>query len=52
LMTSLQQQMEREVTPFITQWETALSLAPMPSLQEAQHQGTVQPQRMSMSYTL
>ena len=37
LMTSLQQQMESEVTPFIEQWETSLSVFPPPSLREAQH---------------
>jgi hypothetical protein len=53
LMTSLQQQMESEVTPFIEQWKTALSVSPPPSLQEAQHQGTVQPQiTRRVGYTL
>jgi hypothetical protein len=53
LMTSLSQQMEREVAPFIEQWERSFSATPTPSLQEAQHQGTVQPPRtQSISYTL
>ena len=53
LMTSLQQQMQSEAAPFIEQWEKSLSSTPAPSLQEAQHEGTVQPQRTrSMSYTV
>jgi hypothetical protein len=53
LMTSLGQQIDSEVTPFIEQWERALSASPTPSLQEAQHQGMVQPQHaQGMSYTL
>ena len=53
LMTSLQQQMQSEAAPFIEQWEKSLSGTPTPSLQEAQHEGTVQPQRaQGMSYTL
>ena len=53
LMSSLQQQMQSEAAPFIEQWERSLSGTPMPSLQEAQHQGTVQPPRaQGMSYTL
>jgi hypothetical protein len=53
LMTSLQQQMQSEAAPFIEQWEKSLSGTPTPALQEAQHEGTVQPQRaQGMSYTL
>ena len=52
-MTSLQQQMQSEAAPFIEQWEKSLSGTPTLSLQEAQHEGTVQPQRaQGMSYTL
>ena len=53
LMTSLQQQMETEAAPFIEQWERSLSATPTSTLQEAQHEGTLQPQRtQSMGYTL
>ena len=53
LMTSLQQQMQSEAAPFIEQWERSLSGTPTLSLQEAQHEGTVQPPRaQGMSYTL
>ena len=52
LMTSLQQQIESEVTPFIEQWERSLSATPTPSLQEAQYEGTAQPPRApGVSYT-
>jgi hypothetical protein len=54
LMSSLEQQMQSEAAPFIEQWEKSLSGTPAPSsLREAQHEGTVQPQRaQGMSYTL
>lgn len=53
LMSSLQQQMQSEAAPFIEQWERSLSGTPTPSLQETQHEGTVQPQpTRSMSHTL
>jgi hypothetical protein len=53
LMSSLQQQMQSEAAPFIEQWEKSLSGTPAPSLQAAQHEGTVQPPRApGMSYTL
>ena len=53
LMSSLQQQMESEAAAFIEQWERSLSGNPTLSLQEAQHEGTVQPPRaQGMSYTL
>ena len=48
LMSSLQQQMKSEAAPFIEQWEKSLSGTPAPSLQEAQHEGTVQPPRYSV----
>jgi hypothetical protein len=45
--------MQSEAAPFIEQWERSLSATPTLSLQEAQHQGTVQPPRaQGMSYTL
>ena len=43
LMSSLEQQMQREAAPFIEGWEKSLSGTPASSLQEAQHEGTVQP---------
>ena len=53
LMSSLQQQMQSEAAPFIERWEKSLSGTPTPSLQETQHEGTVQPQRTrSLSHTL
>jgi len=54
LMSTLHQQMQSEAAPFIEQWEKSLSATPTPSsLQEAQHQGTVQPPRaQGMSHTL
>ena len=52
LMSSLEQQMQSEAAPFIEQWEKSLSGTPAPSLQAAQHEGTVQPPRApGMSYT-
>ena len=42
LMSSLQQQIQSEAAPFIAEWERSLSGIPTPSLQEAQHEGTVQ----------